>query len=220
MFARLPDVGAARRSPITIDGVPFVARAGDTVAAALLAVGPPCVPHDAGHRRAARAVLHDGRVLRLPRRRSTGVRTSRRAVVAPACACETGMASVRTQRGTRMTTLDVAIVGAGPAGLAAATLCAERGLSTCALRRAARRPAARSIAASRRAPRRARRTARRRLLARRGAGARRSSARARATCRGRRCGRSSARDDGTFALAVSVGTAGCAAGTRPSRRAR
>jgi len=29
-----------------------------------------------------------------------------------------------------MTTLDVAIVGAGPAGLAAATLCAERGLST------------------------------------------------------------------------------------------
>lgn len=30
-----------------------------------------------------------------------------------------------------MTTLDVAIVGAGPAGLAAATLCAERGLSTC-----------------------------------------------------------------------------------------
>ncbi len=29
-----------------------------------------------------------------------------------------------------MTTLDVAVVGAGPAGLAAATLCAERGLST------------------------------------------------------------------------------------------
>ena len=29
-----------------------------------------------------------------------------------------------------MSVLDVAIVGAGPAGLAAATLCAERGLST------------------------------------------------------------------------------------------
>ena len=38
MFARLPDVGV-KDVPITIDGVPFTARAGDTVAAALLASG-------------------------------------------------------------------------------------------------------------------------------------------------------------------------------------
>ena len=66
MFARLPDVVAAEVA-VTIDGAPFAARAGDTVAAALLASGSPRVPHDARHGRAARAVLHDGRVLRLPR---------------------------------------------------------------------------------------------------------------------------------------------------------
>ena len=38
MFVRLPDVGA-KDVAITIDGVPFTARAGDTVAAALLASG-------------------------------------------------------------------------------------------------------------------------------------------------------------------------------------
>jgi predicted molibdopterin-dependent oxidoreductase YjgC len=38
MFARLPDVTAAAVA-ITIDGVAFVARDGDTVAAALLAAG-------------------------------------------------------------------------------------------------------------------------------------------------------------------------------------
>jgi predicted molibdopterin-dependent oxidoreductase YjgC len=38
MFARLPDVAGAG-VPITIDGAPFTARAGDTVAAALLAAG-------------------------------------------------------------------------------------------------------------------------------------------------------------------------------------
>ena len=49
-----------------------------------------------------------------------------------------------------MTTLDVAIVGAGPAGLAAATLCAERGLSTSLYDEQAD-PADKFIAASRRA---------------------------------------------------------------------
>ena len=38
MFVRLPD-DAAAGVPITIDGAPFAARAGDTVAAALLASG-------------------------------------------------------------------------------------------------------------------------------------------------------------------------------------
>lgn len=37
MFARLPDIAAA--VPIEIDGVSHLARAGDTVAAALLAAG-------------------------------------------------------------------------------------------------------------------------------------------------------------------------------------
>ena len=39
MFARLPDFDAGAPVPITIDGAPFDARAGDTVAAALLAAG-------------------------------------------------------------------------------------------------------------------------------------------------------------------------------------
>jgi predicted molibdopterin-dependent oxidoreductase YjgC len=38
MFARLPDLAGAG-VPVTIDGAPFMARAGDTVAAALLAAG-------------------------------------------------------------------------------------------------------------------------------------------------------------------------------------
>jgi predicted molibdopterin-dependent oxidoreductase YjgC len=38
MFARLPDAGTAD-VPVTIDGAPFAARAGDTVAATLLASG-------------------------------------------------------------------------------------------------------------------------------------------------------------------------------------
>jgi predicted molibdopterin-dependent oxidoreductase YjgC len=38
MFARLPETPAAPLA-ITIDGVPFVARAGDTVAVALLVAG-------------------------------------------------------------------------------------------------------------------------------------------------------------------------------------
>jgi len=38
MFVRLPDV-RAKDVPITIDGVAFMARAGDTVAAALLVSG-------------------------------------------------------------------------------------------------------------------------------------------------------------------------------------
>ena len=39
MFARRPDLPPAAEVPLTIDGAPFVARAGDTVAAALLAAG-------------------------------------------------------------------------------------------------------------------------------------------------------------------------------------
>jgi predicted molibdopterin-dependent oxidoreductase YjgC len=39
MFQRLPDAASAPAVPITIDGAPAQARAGDTVAAALLAPG-------------------------------------------------------------------------------------------------------------------------------------------------------------------------------------
>jgi predicted molibdopterin-dependent oxidoreductase YjgC len=39
MFARPPDPDAGAAVPIMIDGVPFDARAGDSVAAALLAAG-------------------------------------------------------------------------------------------------------------------------------------------------------------------------------------
>jgi len=39
MFARPPDSGAGAAVTVTIDGAPFEARAGDTVAAALLAAG-------------------------------------------------------------------------------------------------------------------------------------------------------------------------------------
>ena len=39
MFARQPDLEPADTVPVTIDGVPFDARAGDTVAAAILAAG-------------------------------------------------------------------------------------------------------------------------------------------------------------------------------------
>jgi len=39
VFARLPDDGTADAVQIAIDGVPFAARRGDSVAAALLAAG-------------------------------------------------------------------------------------------------------------------------------------------------------------------------------------
>ena len=39
MFVRRPDLPPAAEVALTIDGAPFVARAGDTVAAALLAAG-------------------------------------------------------------------------------------------------------------------------------------------------------------------------------------
>lgn len=39
MFARRPDLPPAADVPLTIDGAPFVAREGDSVAAALLAAG-------------------------------------------------------------------------------------------------------------------------------------------------------------------------------------
>ena len=69
-----------------------------------------------------------------------------------------------------MTTLDVAIVGAGPAGLAAATLAAERGLSV-SLYDEQRGPGGQVYRGITAAAAGARRHSRRRLLARRGAGA-------------------------------------------------
>ena len=118
MFTRLPDDGATDVT-IIVDGTPSTARAGRHGGGCAARCGLACIPHDGGVGRPARTVLHDGRVLRLPRhdrrraqppgvprawRRWHADRTSARADAA------------------RSYVLDVAIVGAGPAGLAAATV--------------------------------------------------------------------------------------------------
>ena len=64
MFKRLADAGTA--VALTVDGKPVQARSGDTVAAALLVGRHRALPHDAGDGCAARALLPDGRLLRLP----------------------------------------------------------------------------------------------------------------------------------------------------------
>ena len=181
MFARLPDVVAADVA-VTIDGVPFAARAGDTVAAALLAAGRLACRDDAGHGRAARTVLHDGRVLRLPRHDRRAARTSRRAI---GCAVRTrghaassrrGRASRgqpravragRTERVDRRSTLRSS--ARAPPDSRRPRCAAERGLSV-SLYDEQRGPGGqiyRGITASRA---RAARDSRRRLLARRVAG--------------------------------------------------
>src|SRR5262249_54633223 len=83
-------------------------------------------------RRAARALLHDGRVLRMPGHRRRCRQPTR--LSGAGCARHADRDAARQARGGPMTDLresyDVAVVGAGPAGLAAATVCARAGLTT------------------------------------------------------------------------------------------
>ena len=111
---------------------------------------PACdaLPHHAGERRAARALLHDGRVLRLPRHH----RRRRQPPGLPGAGARghadrdpAGQAGDRNDDATgspsaKPTTSSS--IGAGPAGLAAAATAAEAGLSTLLLdeNAGARRP--------------------------------------------------------------------------------
>ena len=144
----------AKEVRITIDGMTFVVRAGDTVAAALLASGlVACrrTPVTGARRR----VLHDGRVLRWScHRRRPAESVGSLINVEPGMRVVTGGHDHVGRRQGRLheragggcdDILDVAIVGAGPLG-AAATLCADRGLSTPLYDEQAH-PADRSIAA-------------------------------------------------------------------------
>ncbi len=65
MFKTLPDAGAATVT-VTINGKPFQAPQGCTAAAAVLLAGATPTRTTPVTRSAARAVLHDGRVLRMP----------------------------------------------------------------------------------------------------------------------------------------------------------
>ena len=66
MFRRLPDVGGETVT-FTIDGPSVHRSAGRHGRGGLLAAGVDQLPDDARVGRAARALLHDGRVLRVPR---------------------------------------------------------------------------------------------------------------------------------------------------------
>ena len=153
MFRRLPDRRAASVT-IHVDGAALSrARAGDTVAAALLAAGTRPLPHDAGHRRAARALLHDGRVLRLPRhdrrrRQPAGLPRARARGHGGRDPARQARARPMSGRDDSSSAYDVVVVGAGPAGLAAAAADGARGsLRRCCSTRTRRR-AGRSIARS------------------------------------------------------------------------
>ena len=104
------------------------------------------LPHDTRLGRPARALLHDGRVLRMPRhhrrrRQSPGLphpgasracASRRRAARAPSRRKRTHDPRRRNIAGE---CYDLAIVGAGPAGLAAAATAARAGLDACCARR-------------------------------------------------------------------------------------
>src|SRR5437899_3041337 len=91
------------------------------------------MPRDRGERRAALALLHDGRLLRLPRHH----RWRRQSPGLPG-ACRRGHADRNSegQKGDRpmnapkRDSYELVVIGAGPAGLAAAATAAEAGLAT------------------------------------------------------------------------------------------
>ena len=175
MFARLPDIAAA--VPIVIDGVSHLARAGDTVAAALLACGRRRLPHHRGVRCAARALLPHGRVLRVHGRgRRRGSARLPRAASCRACASSRARRerAVRPEPTRRRDRRRRARGTRGCSDVRAARPVGARA------RRAGRRPADRSIGRSRRSPLPAR-NPRRRLLEWRRADRRRSCAPVHAT---------------------------------------
>src|SRR5262249_44297107 len=95
----------------------------------------PPLPHLARRRRPARALLHDGCLLRVPgssrwRFQSAGMPPRRARGDADCDAAR--QAGGRPVRGLAESApaYDVAVIGAGPAGLAAATLSARAGLKT------------------------------------------------------------------------------------------
>lgn len=150
MFARLPDLAPGDPVPITIDGVAFTARKGDSVAAALLAAGLRACRTTAvsGAPRAPFCMMGacfeclvtiDGGmnqqsclVTVAPDMRVT---TQHGALVAisaegpPQGANSTPSGGSEAAPAASVGVADVAVVGAGPAGLTAATVCAESGLS-------------------------------------------------------------------------------------------
>ena len=97
MFRRLTEASRPALT-IVIDGTPHPAHEGDSVAAAMLACGHLVTRHDAGFGRAARSVLPDGHMLRMPphhrRRRQPAGLHDRGA--SGACALKRGGASATT----------------------------------------------------------------------------------------------------------------------------
>ena len=149
--------GATRRaSPSTASAMQ--ARAGDTVAAALLAAGIDHCRTTPVTRRAARALLPDGRVLRLPghhrRRRQPPGLPGRRC--ARACASRRSAASARPDDDATASDLarsyDVVVDRRGPGRACRGGASGARRACDRAARRESRRSAARSIAASPRRP--------------------------------------------------------------------
>ena len=115
---------------LTIDGMPVSARSDDSVAAAALASGVREILHLHRLQRAARTVLHDGCLLRVsPDDRRQVEPASLHGEGSPRDAGEDPV--WKTERGAMTSVeLDLAVVGGGPAGMAAASIAAERGLST------------------------------------------------------------------------------------------
>ena len=141
-----------------VDGAPVTAYAGDTVASALLAAGRgargrldlprPAPRHPHRGRRGAQRPRADPRRLRrvdAARHHRGGQRRAGRHPAAPASASSTS-ARTRPSTTTMHVHTDVAVVGAGPAGLAAARAAAATGARVDALRAglpARRQPAGR-----------------------------------------------------------------------------
>jgi len=121
---RLPTVA------VTVEGRTIVVPAGASAAAAVLAAGFDSIREDTGGGFGARALLHDGRLLRLPRRDRRRCRTARAAwsEFSPRCG-----SAARPGRGGSILQPDDSRARyhrRGPAGIAAAVLAAELRLDT------------------------------------------------------------------------------------------
>ena len=117
MFRKLRE--PANPVTIAVDGANVAAAAGEPVAAVLSAPRSADRPDHAGRRQAARALLHDGRVLRLPgdrRRRAIDADLPDRGARRDARRAPARRAGARPMKRA----FDLVVVGAGPAGMAAA----------------------------------------------------------------------------------------------------